>query len=266
MENSEKSWTLSEIAALVGGRAVGADVEIRRPVPSDSDDSFGITFAENEQYLTKANATSVGAVLICPSLSTEKPHIVVDSPRAAFGRLLAEMVRPLPYAPGIHPMAAVSPEAQVDPTASVGPFAVIERGVKVSAKARVYAHAYVGDGCTIGEGAVIFPHAVLVQDVHVGARSVIHSGVVLGADGFGFGWDGKTRVKVPQIGGVHIGDDVEIGANSTVDRATAGETRIGNGTKLDNLVQVAPNVRIGEHGVIASQTGISGSTTIGDRI
>lgn len=266
MEKTTQSWTLSEVAALVGGQAVGDDIEIRRPVPSDSNDPQGITFAENDTYLEQAETSNVGAVLICKGSSSKKPHIVVESPRLAFGHLLALMVRPLPYSPGIHPSAVVADGARVDPAAAIGPFAVIERGASVGARARVYAHAYVGDGCTVGADAVIFPHAVLVQDVHVGARSVIHSGVVLGADGFGFGWDGKTRVKVPQVGGVVIGDDVEIGANSTVDRATAGETVIGSGTKLDNLVQVAHNVRIGEHGVIASQTGISGSTTIGDRI
>ncbi len=130
----------------------------------------------------------------------------------------------------------------------------------------MYPFAYIGEGCELGEGTVVYPHAVLYRDVTTGRRCRIHAGAVLGADGFGYVWDGQRRVKIPQVGRVVLGDDVEIGANSAVDRATAGETRIGSGTKLDNLVQIGHNVRIGEHTVAAAQTGVSGSTTIGNRV
>jgi UDP-3-O-[3-hydroxymyristoyl] glucosamine N-acyltransferase len=198
-------------------------------------------------------------------MSSKKPHIKVDSPRVAFGMLLALSARPLPLQAGIHETALISPLAEVHESASVGPYVVVEAGAKIGAGARVYPFCYVGEGCSIGEKAVLYPNVTLYQDVEVGARAIIHSSAVLGADGFGFVWDGKRRIKVPQVGRVLIGDDAEIGAASTIDRATAGSTVIGRGTKIDNLVQVGHNVRIGEDGVIAGQSGISGSCVVGDR-
>jgi UDP-3-O-[3-hydroxymyristoyl] glucosamine N-acyltransferase len=197
--------------------------------------------------------------------SAAKPHIQVDSPRASFAMLLALSARPLPIEQGIHSTALVSESAEVHESASIGPYVVVESGAKIEAGARVYPFCYVGEGCTVGENAILYPNVTLYQDVEVGARTIIHSSAVLGADGFGFVWDGKRRVKIPQVGRVVIGEDAEIGAATTIDRATAGETSIGRGTKLDNLVQVGHNCRIGEDGVIAGQCGISGSCVIGDR-
>lgn len=259
-------WTLAEIAAALGGTVDGpADYRIIRAVPAESDDPEGLAFAEGK-YVEKALASGVGAVIV--PLNTpvsEKPLIRHPQPRAAFGGFLAMVSRPLPIEEGVHSQAWVSPSAEIDPTARIGAFSVVEAGAKVGAYARIYPFAYVGEGCTVGERAVIYPHAVLVQDVSVGARSIIHPGAVLGADGFGFIWDGRRQVKIPQVGGVVLGDGVEIGANSGVDRATMGQTIVEEGVKIDNLVQVGHNTRIGKHTVIASQTGISGSTTIGER-
>jgi UDP-3-O-[3-hydroxymyristoyl] glucosamine N-acyltransferase len=172
----------------------------------------------------------------------------------------------LPLQEGVHPTAVVDPSAKIDPAAFVGAFAVIERGACIEAGARVFPFCYVGENCVVGSEATLNPGVVLYQDVCIGARSIIHGGVVIGGDGFGFVWDGKRRIKVPHVGGVKIGDDVEIGAGTTIDRGTAGDTTIGRGTKLDNLVQIAHNVRIGEDSVIAAQNGISGSCTIGNRV
>lgn len=267
MESGASGWTLSELAVLVGGTVDGPpDLRVLRPVPSHSDDPEGIAFAESESHLARVERSGVGAVFADTHTPCSKPCIRVASPRAAFGLVLQLADRPVPIAEGIHPTAVIDPGAEVHPEARIGAYAVLERGATVAAGARVYPFAYIGENCLIGEGAVVLPHAVLVKSVTVGANSVIHSGAVLGADGFGFGWDGRRRLKVPQVGGVTLGDDVEIGANTTIDRATAGETHVATGTKVDNLVQIAHNVEIGAHGVIAAQCGISGSVVIGDRV
>jgi UDP-3-O-[3-hydroxymyristoyl] glucosamine N-acyltransferase len=210
--------------------------------------------------------SAVGAVLVpseTPALN--KPVIRVDSPRRVFGLFLNLCRRELPLGEGVHPAAVVDRTVELGKGARVGAYAVVEAGVLIGEGARVYPFAYVGEDCSIGENAVIYPHAVLYRDVTIGARTVVHSGAVLGADGFGFTWNGEKQVKVPQVGGVRVGADVEIGGCTTVDRAMMGETVVGQGTKIDNLVQIGHNCRIGEHTVIAAQTGISGSTTVGDR-
>ena len=210
-------------------------------------------------------ASGVGAVILPPDVPSTKPAIRHPHPRQAFGRFLAMNDRPLPLESGVSEQASVSPLAQIDPTARIGAFAVVEAGATVGPKARIYPFAYVGEGCAVEEGASVLPHAVLVKNVTLGARSIVHPGAVLGAEGFGFVWDGERQAKIPQVGGVEIGPDVEIGANSAIDRATAGRTRVAKDVKIDNLVQVGHNSRIGAHTVIASQTGISGSTTVGER-
>lgn len=268
MATEVSGWTLGELAQIFGGEVEGpADLRVVRPVPADSEDSEGLAFAESETYLAQAAAGGAGAVLAPKgSPSTGKPTIFVDRPREAFGRFLAMCARPLPLNSGIHPTAIVDPGATVAESAQIGPYVVIERGAVVGERVRVYAHSYVGENCRIGEKSVLYPRVVLYQDVTVGARVVLHSGVVLGADGFGFIWDGTRQVKIPQVGGVVLGDDVEVGANTTIDRAMSGATTIGNDTKLDNLIQVGHNTSIGSHTVIAGMTGVSGSCRIGDRV
>jgi len=260
--------TLGELAKRLGGELHGPEEQpVERPVPADSDDPAGLAFVSSKGFLEVFERSGAGAALVPGHLRpSAKPHIVVDDPRAAFGMVLGMFDRPLPLNPGIHPTAVVSPEAEVAPTAQIGAYAVVESGARLGPGVRVYPFAYVGEDCELGEGTVVFPHAVLYRDVTTGRRCAIHAGAVLGADGFGYAWDGHQRVKIPQVGRVVLGDDVEIGANAAADRATAGETRVGTGTKLDNLVQVGHNVRIGEHTVIAAQTGISGSTTVGNRV
>lgn len=268
MEKDVQGWSLGELAELFGGELAGpADLRILRPVPADTEpDPHGLTFAENGNYLKLAEEGGAAAILVPKDAEVTKPAIRVDRPREAFGRLLGMCHRPLPIEANVHPTAVVSAEAHVDPTASIGPYAVIERGAKVGAGCRVFPFCYVGENCELGEGTILHPHAVLVQDIVLGARCLVHPGAVLGADGFGFVWDGKRRVKVPQVGRVVLGDDVEVGANTAIDRATAGNTEVGAGTKLDNLVQIGHNTKIGEHTVIASLAGISGSTRIGNRV
>lgn len=265
MEN-QAGWSLAELATALGGTLDGpGDHRVLRPAPAEENDPDGLAFGEGV-YVEKALASGVGAAIVPPDApASEKPLIRHPHPRMAFGRFLGMASRPLPLAEGISPEAWVSPLAQIDPSARVGAFAVVEAGATVGPSARVYPFAYVGESCAVGEGAILYPHAVLVQDVAVGPRSIVHSGAVLGADGFGFAWDGKRRIKIPQVGRVELGSDVEIGANTTVDRATAGATRVHEGVKLDNLVQIGHNTSIGAHTVVASGAGIAGSTTIGDR-
>ncbi|MBZ5528706.1 MAG: UDP-3-O-(3-hydroxymyristoyl)glucosamine N-acyltransferase, partial [Acidobacteriia bacterium] len=171
-----------------------------------------------------------------------------------------------PVAAGIHATAVISASAQISRAAAVGPYAVIEEDVFLGEGAQVGAHCVVGRGSWIGPAARLHPHVTLYPGVRLGARTQVHSGAVIGADGFGYAYDGGRHWKFPQVGLVEIGEDAEIGANSTIDRGSLGDTRIGDGAKLDNLVHVAHNVEIGEHTVIAAQTGISGSSVIGHHV
>jgi UDP-3-O-[3-hydroxymyristoyl] glucosamine N-acyltransferase len=261
-------WTLGELARVLGGELDGpADKLIRRPCPVGQPDPEGLTFAENDEFMQKVKSGGVGAVLALPGVETfGVPSIRVPAPRQAFGMFLHMCQRPLPINANIHPTAVVSDEAEVDPGAQIGPYAVVERGAKIGAGARIFPYVYVGENCEVGEGSVLYPHVVLYQDVKIGARAILHAGAVLGADGFGFFWDGKKQQKIPQVGGVTVGDDVEIGANTAIDRSTSGVTKVGRGTKLDNLIQVGHNSEIGQDTVIAGLCGISGSTIIGNRV
>ncbi len=267
-KNTEGGWTLSEIAEIVGGELCGpGDLVVRRPVPAGYNDPEGIAFAETPNYLSAVERSSVAAVIVpLDQKGCTKPHIRCRNPREAFGRILALHWRDLPLDSGIHPTAIVHPESQVHPSALVGAYVLIARGCLVGEDVKIHPFCYVGEGCRLDRGARLYPHVVLYQNVHVGERAVIHSGTVLGADGFGYFWDGQKQRKIPQVGSVVLEEDVEIGALTAVDRATAGETIIRQGTKIDNLVQIAHNAEIGAHTVIAAQTGISGSSTIGSRV
>ncbi len=258
------AWTLAELAELLQA-SVGSspDFVVRRAVPADSDDPEGLTFAATAKMVAAHRA---GAVIVPPGVPIERPHLVADDPRPAFERFLTLCRRPLPARAGVHPTAVIDPAADVHETASIGPYVVVERGARIDAGTTIFAHSYIGENCVVGAGTVLYPHVVLYQDVAVGAHCVLHAHAVLGADGFGYRWDGHAQRKVAQTGGVVIGDDVEIGAGSAVDRATAGSTVIGNGVKLDNLVQIGHNARIGDHTVICGQSAVGGSSMLGERV
>ena len=268
MEKSSPRYTLSSLAQLLGGTSEGPENKpLDQPVPAGDCDPLGITFAENDKYLALAESSDIGAIIVGKDMRTsDKALIRVESPRMAFGMLLSMSERHMSIEPGVHPTAVVAPSASVHPAACVGAYVVIQAGVKIERGAKIFPFAFVGDECEIGKNAILYPHVVLYRDVSVGANSIIHSGAVLGADGFGYVWTGKERMKVPQGGRVVVDADAEIGANTTIDRATAGATTIGEGVKLDNLVQIGHNVSIGDHSVIAAQSGISGSTNVGKRV
>lgn len=267
MAEQQRQLTLGELAKTLGGELRGpADLVVGRPVPAGVQDPSGITFAASEKYIRQVLESPSGSVIVpleCPPIPV--PAIAVSNPRAAFGHVLAMFERRLSAPAGIHPTAVVDPSATVDPSASVGAYCVVEAEAVIAAGAQVLAHSFVGPRTVVGEHTILMPRTTLYQDVEVGKRCIIHSGAVVGADGFGFVFDGEKQAKVPQVGRVLIEDDVEVGANTCIDRATCGDTVVGRGVKLDNLVQIAHNCRVGAHTVMASQVGVSGSVVIGER-
>jgi UDP-3-O-[3-hydroxymyristoyl] glucosamine N-acyltransferase len=260
------SWTLRQLAELTGAEARGnADLLLHRPVDVDADDPAGIAFCERRMHLDRA--VGVGAVIVPPELSAgDRPHLVVAEPRLAFQRILEDYHRPPELPPGRHPTAVLHESASIDPTVRIGPFVVVESGARIAAGVQLGAFCYVGAGSVVGEDTVAHPRVTIYREVSVGRRCILHSGVVLGADGFGFLRVEGRYVKVPHVGTVSIADDVEIGAGSAVDRATVGVTRVGARTKIDNLVQIGHNAYLGEDCVVSGQTGVGGSARIGDRV
>jgi UDP-3-O-[3-hydroxymyristoyl] glucosamine N-acyltransferase len=232
--------------------------------PLDAAGPADISFVTDLRYAAAARTSRAGAFLAPPGVSgLPAPVLRIAAPRLALIDLIGLFHPAASPAPGLHRTAVVAADARVAPTAFVGALTVIEAGAEIGAGARLHPLVYVGLGAVVGEDTVLYPHVVIREGVRLGRRVIVHSGAVIGADGFGYAFDGARHRKIPQVGGVRIEDDVEIGANTTIDRATLGETVVGQGTKIDNLVQVGHNVEIGEHTVIAGQAGISGSCRIG---
>jgi len=258
---------LSVLAAAVGGTVDGADdiavagvASLTEAMPGD------LSFLANPKYAPQVQKTRASAVIVGKAFSGERPCalIRVENPDKAFTQA-ALMLSPKPVEPkpGIHPTAVIASDAAVGDGVSIGPYCVIEPGARVGARTILGASCYIGHGSTVGDDCRFHPHVTLREYVTVGNRVIIHNGAVLGSDGFGYYRQGEAWIKIPQLGVVIVGDDVEIGANTTVDRARFGRTVIGKGTKIDNLVQIAHNVQVGEHVVMAAQVGISGSARIG---
>ena len=264
------TFTLQEIAKLCAGqlhgdpaiKIVGA-ASLSEAVPGE------ITFYADPRYLERLRKTRASAVVV-PSDFSEKiaaAQIRVANPSKAFEKVVLKFApTPIEFAPGVHQSAVVDSTARLGRGVSIQPHAVIEANVVIGDQTVIGAGSYVGAESAIGESCVIYPNVTIRERTKIGTRVMIHSGAVIGADGFGFEVvDGRYQ-KIPQIGIVQIDDDVEIGANTTVDRARFGRTWIQAGVKIDNLVQIAHNVIIGKNSIIAAQTGISGSTRIGDNV
>lgn len=236
--------------------------------PLEKADATALSFVGSAKYAEQLRSTAAGVVIVSADLADQVPSgsaaIVVGEPQAAFRRVLLELHPEHATDPGIDPTARVSGGARIHESASVGPYAVVEDGVVVGPRCRIGAHAVIGRGTTLAEDVIVHAGATLYSEVAVGARAVIHSGARVGKPGFGFVWDDGGHRRVPQVGGCIVGADVEIGANSTIDRGALGDTVIGAGTKIDNLVHVGHNVQIGEHVIIIAQVGVSGSTRVGD--
>jgi UDP-3-O-[3-hydroxymyristoyl] glucosamine N-acyltransferase len=259
-------FTLAEIAARLGGRVLGDPQIVIRQVGSLQRAAAGeIAFLAGPKHRAGLGATHASAVILAPEAEslTALPRIVCDNPYAYFARLSQLLNPETPLRPGIHPAAHVAAGAQVAASAQVGAGAVIEDGARVGERASVGAGSFLGRGSSVGDDSRLYPGVTVYGGCRIGARVILHAGAVIGADGFGMANEAGKWLKIPQLGGVVIGDDVEIGANSTVDRGTLDDTVIEDGVKLDNQIQVGHNCRIGAHTAIAGCTGIAGSAVIG---
>lgn len=260
------TYTLAEIAARLGGRVMGnAEVRISQISTLERATSTQISFLTNSKYRAQLANTQAGALILgeADADATELPRIISANPYAYFARVSA-LLNPFPEInPGIHASAVIAEGAQIDPTASIGATAVIGAGAVIGAQSVIGEGCCIGDNVVIGSGVRLYPRVVIYYGCVIGDNLIAHSGVVIGSDGFGIAMDEGRWVKIPQIGRVVIGNDVEIGANTTIDRGALDDTVIEDGVKLDNQIQIAHNVRIGAHTAIAGCVGIAGSTTIG---
>ncbi|WP_338638197.1 UDP-3-O-(3-hydroxymyristoyl)glucosamine N-acyltransferase [Burkholderia pyrrocinia] len=283
--------TLEELVKRFGGEIVGdAQCKVGGLAPLDQAGAQQLAFLANPKYLSQVESTRAGAVLIAPKdleklgaaangrmagpqMAGPRNFIVTPNPYAYFARvaqLFIDLAAP-PRAAGVHPSATIDPAAKVAASAVIGPHVTVEAGAVIEDGVQLDANVFVGRGTTIGAGSHVYPNASVYHGCKVGPRAIIHSGAVIGSDGFGFApdfvGDGDARtgswVKIPQVGGVSIGPDVEIGANTTIDRGAMADTVIEECVKIDNQVQIAHNCRIGAYTVIAGKAGIAGSTTIG---
>lgn len=264
------NMSAGEIARLVGGSVQGNPDAVITGVNGILEAEPGdLCFARSPKYLpmlekTRASAALVPAPVDAPSLTL----ILVEQPEAAFLRILTLFAREkaeIP-APGIHENAQVDPSVVCGEGTTISAHVVVEKGVVLGSRVRLYPGVYVGANCVVGDDTVVHPNAVIREETRIGRGCIIHSGVCIGSDGFGFFPMNGEWMKIPQVGTVEIGDNVEIGSNTCIDRATFGVTRIGGGTKIDNLVQIGHNVVIGEHCAIAGTAGVAGSAVIGNHV
>lgn len=262
------SWSLGELAGRLGAELVGdPELRVRGIRTLDAAGPGDLSFLTHPRYQEAALASAASALLVGRRLEgAAAAQLVVAQPSVALAELLEWMYPEPEMAAGIHPTAVIAADARVDPTAAIGPYAVIGAGATVGAGAVVHAHAVIGPRCEVGAGAVLHPHVVLYRRTRIGDRAVVHAGAVLGADGFGYVSQESGLRKIPQVGEVTLEADVEIGALSAVDRALLGTTSVGAGTKIDNLVQVGHNVRIGRGAIICGQAGIAGSAVLEDGV
>jgi UDP-3-O-[3-hydroxymyristoyl] glucosamine N-acyltransferase len=258
-------FTLGELAEALQARLDGDPTRVVTGVaPLESAGPDHISFLTDPRYHDAARASRAGAFVVPPGVADlPGPMLRCPAPQQALIALLRLFHPPPPAAPGVDPTAVVAADARVDATASIGPLCVVEAAAVIGPRVRLHALVHVGPGVEIGEESVLHPHVSLRDGVRIGRRVVIHPGAVLGADGFGFAFDGAAHRKIPQVGGVLVEDDVEIGANTTIDRATFGDTIVRRGTKIDNLVQIGHNVEVGEHSLLVAQVGLAGSARLG---
>jgi len=261
-------FTAAEIAKHLQGEVVGdGRVLLKGFAPADRAQPGDLTFAENDEYLARAEQSAASAIIVTRATKSDgKVLIRVPNARVAFARALALFFPEPPMTPGIHPTAVIAKSAQIDATAQIGPNCVIGERVRIGAGAALHGCDFVADDCQLGDGVVLFPNVTLYARSELGQRVRVHAGTVIGSDGFGYVLDAGVHRKVAQIGIVIIGDDVEIGANVTIDRGALKPTIIRKGTKIDNLVQIGHNVEIGEHCLLIAQAGVAGSSHLGNYV
>jgi UDP-3-O-[3-hydroxymyristoyl] glucosamine N-acyltransferase len=258
---------LSEIVSFVSGRYDGPERTISGVAPLGEAMPQHLSFLSNPKYVSHLETTQAAAVLVASDLEGDSPRwIRVANPYYAMATVVANFFAARPKPEGISPHAAIAPSARLGRNVSVGAFVSIGDDVVLGDGTVIYPHVTIEPGAVIGEDTIVYPQVSIYAGSRIGSRCVIHSGVVIGSDGFGFATEGERHHKIPQIGIVRIEDDVEIGAGTTIDRAALGETVIGEGTKIDNLVQIGHNVRVGKHCLLVAQVGIAGSTELGDSV
>lgn len=262
------SASLGEIANLVQGVVIGNDsITVSSLSPIDDIIPGTLVFADSNEKVKLAEASQAAAILVSQStLVSEKPLIQVPHPFKAFIALLHHFNPTPKITPGIHPTAVIGDGVQLGEQIFIGPFVVIEAGSIIGNHSVLKGHIHIGHAVTIGEHTTIHPHVTVYDHSHIGSRVTIHASTVIGSDGFGYTFVDGKHLKVPHMGRVVIHNDVEIGANTAVDRATMGDTVIGEGTKIDNLVQVAHSVKLGKHNILCGFTGIAGSCTTGNHV
>ena len=260
-------YTLQQLAEHVVGQVSGdPQTEIHGIQPFDSAQPGDLTLASERKYREHLEITRASAVIVSPEVSsTRKSLLQVEDPKIAFARLMGLFYPKAFKARGISPLAQVSETSRVSQDVSIYPFAFVGEEVVIQEEATLHPGVSVGNNCVVGPGCTLYPNVTLYDNVLLGSGVILHSGAVIGADGFGYVFDGQEQIKIPQTGRVVIGDNVEIGANSCVDRATFGDTVIENGVKLDNHVHIGHNCQVGENTVFVAQVGISGSVEIGKR-
>ena len=259
-----------KLAARLNATLRGDDsIEISNVSSAANARQGDVTFAETAKHLQEALTSAASAIITSTRLaaaiqpSSSKALITASNPRAAFARTLQLFFPPTAYEPGVHPAAVVGSGVELGDGVHVGPHAVLKANARIGARSAIDAGAVVGEGSVVGEDCVIHPHVTIYPHVVIGNRVIVHAGAVIGSDGFGYVTEAGQHMKFPQVGNVVIEDDVEIGANTAIDRATVGSTVIKRGAKIDNLVQIAHNNTIGEHCLIAAQAGLAGSVTLG---
>jgi UDP-3-O-[3-hydroxymyristoyl] glucosamine N-acyltransferase len=261
-------YTVREIAERIGGRVDG-DPSVEITGIAGLDDAFpgALVRVEDVRRIDAALTGPASALLVNERTPpADRPLIRVANVRLAFLDCLALFDEETPASGVIHPTAVIEPDVEIGARVDIGPYAVVGRGTRIGEGVRIHAHVVIGDRCAIGRDSVLFPHVTLYPRTVLGERNRIQAGVVLGGDGFGYEWDGSRHRRRPHVGTLRLGDDVEIGSNTTIDRATHGETLIGAGVKIDNQVQIGHNVRTGAHCLIIAQVGIAGSATLGDGV
>jgi UDP-3-O-[3-hydroxymyristoyl] glucosamine N-acyltransferase len=260
--------TVAEVAQVVEGQVAGdSTARLTGFAPADRAQPGDLTFAENDLYFARADQSAATAILVDADFKSEKKIIIrVANARVAFARVLPLFYPDPVFAAGVHPTAVVAASARVDSMAHIGPYCVVGEHARIGPRSVLEGANHVGAHCHLGEDVHLFPGVVLYARSQIGHRVRLHSGVVIGADGFGYVVDGGLHRKIPQIGFVVIQDDVEVGANVTIDRGALGPTVIGRGTKIDNLVQIGHNVTVGEHCLLVAQCGIAGSTRLGSYV
>jgi UDP-3-O-[3-hydroxymyristoyl] glucosamine N-acyltransferase len=259
-------FTVSEIAKLLDGEILGdANTLLTGFAAAENAQAGDLTFAETDNYFAAAENSAASAIIADKKISSDKKILIrVANARIAFAKALALFFPEPKFFGGIHPTSVFAASAKIDSSAHIGPHCTIGERVQIGARVVLQSGNFVGDDSQLGDETNLFPNVVIYPRAQIGRRVRIHANSVIGSDGYGYVLDGGVHRKVPQVGNVIIGDDVEIGSNVSIDRGALGATIIGRGTKIDNQVQIAHNVQIGEHSLIIAQVGIAGSTKIGN--